>query len=284
MPMTFPEFQAHTNEFIEKMRSIMGVKNADYSVNDDCMSNYTEIAKWLGVPPRTVWGVLFFKHITAIARYVRDGRVESEGIHHRMLDAANYCVLGSGLVKSEDQADDPRGYDARPASPGIDAIKDYAQALIDSIVNYSAMNPINGPLAQELLKSVTDLANACELQVGMVGPPMKIDVGTMTITPAVTNSPPEERDWTSLTTGELAEEIYDEMMSLPSLDHEHPKNVAKFIDQLRTWKHPTLADKIIALTGREESLTLMVKWVPFCEILKKMKDRHEGQTANTREG
>lgn len=96
--MNGKEFREHVAFFQGKMRGIIDVKNNDYSVDDDAMSNYKEIGKWLDLSPIKVWGVLFFKHVTAIATFVRDGKVESEGIHGRFLDAANYCVLGDALV------------------------------------------------------------------------------------------------------------------------------------------------------------------------------------------
>ena len=101
---TFDEFR---KQFHKDMESIVAVKNPDYSVNADTMSNYKEIARFLGIPPRVVWAVLFMKHVTAISRYVRDGRVSSEPIRGRFLDAANYCVLGSALISEEDDTADP---------------------------------------------------------------------------------------------------------------------------------------------------------------------------------
>lgn len=93
----WPEF---VDAFTAKMREITVAKNQDYSTKeDDVTSNFKEIAELLGIEPRIVWGVLFLKHITAIMRYIRDGRLESESIDSRFFDVANYCVLGSALVK-----------------------------------------------------------------------------------------------------------------------------------------------------------------------------------------
>lgn len=75
---------------------ILGKKGQDYTVgqNDtDRLYNFREGALKAGVTPRQVWFVYFWKHLTAIERYVKEGRVDSEGIKGRIQDGINYLAL-----------------------------------------------------------------------------------------------------------------------------------------------------------------------------------------------
>jgi hypothetical protein len=99
--MKSEEFGLVQERFIADMKSVTARKNPDYSVNDDVLSNFKEIAKWLNLPLRQVWATLFFKHVTAIARHCRDGVTTDEPIRARLIDAANYCVLMAGILEDE---------------------------------------------------------------------------------------------------------------------------------------------------------------------------------------
>jgi hypothetical protein len=101
--MKSEEFQLVQDRFIAEMRGVTARKNPDYSVNDDVLSNFKEIAKWLNLPLRQVWATLFFKHVTAIARHCRDGHTTDEPIRARLIDAANYCVLMTGILEDEEK-------------------------------------------------------------------------------------------------------------------------------------------------------------------------------------
>lgn len=98
--MTHPEYAAHVLAFTDEMRAVTAAKNADYSAGtDDAMRNYYELSQASGCTPFQAWMCLFFKHVTAVMRYSKDGKVSSESIHGRMIDIANYAILGDALIK-----------------------------------------------------------------------------------------------------------------------------------------------------------------------------------------
>lgn len=82
------------------------VKGDDYGRPDeDALSNFKESAAAWGVTPLQAWGIHFDKHIIAIKRFGRDGKVSSEAIRGRFRDARNYLLLGEALL-SEVLSDD----------------------------------------------------------------------------------------------------------------------------------------------------------------------------------
>lgn len=98
--MTKDEYQRHVIEFLAEMRAVTEAKNVDYSAGqDDAMANYYELSSASGVTPFQAWMVLMMKHVTAIMRYSKVGSVVSESIHGRMVDLANYAMLGDALIK-----------------------------------------------------------------------------------------------------------------------------------------------------------------------------------------
>lgn len=98
--MTHQDYNAHVIEFTERMKSVTWAKNADYSAGTaDAMHDYYAAAEECDVTPIKAWFVLFMKHVRAIQKFVRTGRVESEPMTGRFTDVANYAMLGDALVK-----------------------------------------------------------------------------------------------------------------------------------------------------------------------------------------
>lgn len=97
--MKHTEYQKHVKQFVSEMQAVTKAKNADYSAgSDDAMQNYYELANASGCTPLQSWMVLMTKHLTAIMRFVKTGNVSSEAIHGRMIDMANYALLGDALI------------------------------------------------------------------------------------------------------------------------------------------------------------------------------------------
>lgn len=98
--MTHDNYQKHCQEFLAEMLQVTESKNPDYSAGtDDAMNDYKSAAARLGVTPFQAWAVLLTKHIHAIERFVKTGTLSSESIHSRLIDLANYAMLGDALVK-----------------------------------------------------------------------------------------------------------------------------------------------------------------------------------------
>lgn len=74
----------------------LDTKGADYTAGNlatDRLHNFRTAASDIGIPMVQVWYTYFYKHLSSIKKYVRDGRVESEPIRGRVIDLINYLWL-----------------------------------------------------------------------------------------------------------------------------------------------------------------------------------------------
>lgn len=98
--MNNADFLNTVDEFFRSIRELMSKKNADYSAGSgDSLFDYYDTAERLEVTPIKAWGVLFLKHIHAVEKFIKTGRVESEPIEERLKDIAAYSALAYALVK-----------------------------------------------------------------------------------------------------------------------------------------------------------------------------------------
>lgn len=98
--MRHDEYAKHVEKFTSEMREVTKEKNADYSAGtDDAMNDYRSASVRCGVTPVQAWGVLLMKHVHAVERFLKTGQLSSESIHSRLIDLANYAMLGDALVK-----------------------------------------------------------------------------------------------------------------------------------------------------------------------------------------
>lgn len=94
------EFIRHL--FMEDCLPVLHAKGMDYSAEGDANSTFREIAERVSAKPEQVWYAFFSKHIAAIERYIRDGKVESEPIRGRIVDAINYLAILWSMICSQD--------------------------------------------------------------------------------------------------------------------------------------------------------------------------------------
>jgi hypothetical protein len=94
-------FSENSAAFLGEMQGILVKKGADYSVGDDRLSNFRMIAETTGLTMRQVWAVYVNKHLFAVMKWVREGQVESEPIHGRFVDVANYMALADAIAREE---------------------------------------------------------------------------------------------------------------------------------------------------------------------------------------
>ncbi|MHC4175909.1 MAG: hypothetical protein ACYSWU_00270 [Planctomycetota bacterium] len=105
--MTFAEFHDLGEQFFGDMRSLLDTKGVDYTggKGGDRLGNFKRVAEALGVSPMVVWGVYYMKHVEAVSTFVKTGHAASEPIYGRMLDLANYALLGAALFKEQRRAE-----------------------------------------------------------------------------------------------------------------------------------------------------------------------------------
>lgn len=92
--MNAREFEGHLSQFFVDLRRITSSKGVEYA-NDttDQLANFKRLAVQLGLLPEQVALVYLTKHLDSIQHAVRTGKVLSEPLHGRCLDAVLYLIL-----------------------------------------------------------------------------------------------------------------------------------------------------------------------------------------------
>lgn len=102
--MTQRDFDTHFEQFTADQRDTLTAKGKDYAPGDDKFANFKNVAAMLGVPVVTVAMVYFLKHVESLCTYAKTGKATSEPIQGRLLDAANYAAIMSGIVRELEAA------------------------------------------------------------------------------------------------------------------------------------------------------------------------------------
>ena len=112
--MTNDERIAIIEAATKRRMDIMDTKGADYQgeEKEGVNGNFYRNARLLGVSPVLIWAVYFNKHIDALAKFVRTGRVESEGLRGRLDDIRNYIDILEAMLVEEGSITHPDTIDA----------------------------------------------------------------------------------------------------------------------------------------------------------------------------
>jgi hypothetical protein len=104
---------ADFDDLFNRCREVLKVKGSDYtsgkgtpgSNRADRLANFYTAARAFGININvfTVWWVYFFKHLSAIVTFIQVGKVESEPIKERIVDAINYLGLLHKLILHEQE-------------------------------------------------------------------------------------------------------------------------------------------------------------------------------------
>jgi hypothetical protein len=95
--MKIEYFKKLSEELIAEANQVSEDKQKDYARDFDALDNFKSIALITGLTPQQVWSVYFYKHISAVMAWAREGKVESESLKSRFIDIINYAKLGYGL-------------------------------------------------------------------------------------------------------------------------------------------------------------------------------------------
>lgn len=96
--MNAANFESFRQRFDEACFQVLAAKGADYSSEKDRLENFKTVAAQLGVSPMVVWSVFAHKHVDALFKFAGRGKVESEPVLSRFIDARNYMDLGVALA------------------------------------------------------------------------------------------------------------------------------------------------------------------------------------------
>jgi hypothetical protein len=93
------QFDLLLKDLVDKEFQIGVTKGKEYAQGDDRLDNFKRFAKEIGITPEQVLWVYLKKHLDSIAYYVKYGKLESESLESRILDARVYLSLLLGLER-----------------------------------------------------------------------------------------------------------------------------------------------------------------------------------------
>ena len=82
---------------------VLESKGNDYtkkSAND----NFDIVGEFVGISKYGVWATYFYKHLSAIMSFIKNGKLESEPIKGRILDAINYLGILYTMIDEDKNA------------------------------------------------------------------------------------------------------------------------------------------------------------------------------------
>lgn len=103
--MTPEEFRVFREKLQAECTQIIIAKGKDYSGEKDVLTNFKRCAERLGMENDVIkiWAVYFIKHLDAILAYVATGKVASESIRSRIIDAKNYLDFGLAIAEENEK-------------------------------------------------------------------------------------------------------------------------------------------------------------------------------------
>ena len=88
--MTFEEYKKYWDGLIAEAWGIQITKGVDYAGREDKLANFKKRAAASGISPLQVLSIYMGKHLDSIESFIREGKLESEPIRGRIIDAINY--------------------------------------------------------------------------------------------------------------------------------------------------------------------------------------------------
>lgn len=103
--MTYEKFDELFDSLITQCRSMKDTKGREYAGLGNRLDNFNRQGRRNDIDPLKVCNIYLGKHIDAIDNFVREGRVFSESIESRIVDAITYLTLMMGIIKSRESMD-----------------------------------------------------------------------------------------------------------------------------------------------------------------------------------
>lgn len=108
--MTYKAFDESFDALIRECRSMRDSKGKEYANSAvDRLANFKEVGAEIGVDAKVVLMIYLKKHLRSIDSFVKNGKVRSEPIRGRIVDAITYLTLLNGLIEEPKPAGGPRG-------------------------------------------------------------------------------------------------------------------------------------------------------------------------------
>lgn len=119
--MTRSEFEEFAQDMISDAYEVLVGKGKDYAREDNPFHNFETTADFTGQTREQVLGGHMYKHVAALYRYIRDGKVDTEGLRGRAIDLINYAIFLVAMAETE----------KRDLAPGRDIIDQYLRTKKD---------------------------------------------------------------------------------------------------------------------------------------------------------
>ena len=126
--MTKERFDMLRDEFLEKETKTLYWKQGKYSLGDDALQNFREVAAFMGLKPSEVVLTYLMKHVQSISLAVRTGQYiwdwstkEGEGLKQRIVDVRNYLLLLAASLEEEVEANREKTKSTFPLPPCLKA-------------------------------------------------------------------------------------------------------------------------------------------------------------------
>jgi len=136
--MNLRELHECIEMFFEKCMTEIQRKGPDYNAAQEGLSEVRVIAERFGLERRQVLGILWFKHVSAISKWVETGMLTSEGIEGRLVDCANYGGLMYSLHQLLNGGSDETIEDAFNKSQRVKQSQDQNQPDIEGRLEENA--------------------------------------------------------------------------------------------------------------------------------------------------
>jgi hypothetical protein len=91
---------------------VLNAKGPDYARqgaqgDDDCNNNFKSVARRTGQTAYGVWAVYWLKHVLAIETWLAAGKLASESIEGRIVDAVNYLLILATMLHEAGEIEFP---------------------------------------------------------------------------------------------------------------------------------------------------------------------------------
>ncbi len=99
-------YETFDREIVDRLyeaeKQIGASKGLEYTQEGDRLDNFKRLSLELGISPQKVLWIYLKKHLDSISYYVRNGKLESESLESRIIDARVYLSLLLALEKEQE--------------------------------------------------------------------------------------------------------------------------------------------------------------------------------------
>jgi hypothetical protein len=100
--MNYDTFETEIVDRLFELEKQIGITKGHEYTQGDRLDNFKRLAQECGITPEQVLWIYLKKHLDSIVYYIREGKLESETLESRIVDARVYLSLLLGLEKDSE--------------------------------------------------------------------------------------------------------------------------------------------------------------------------------------